>query len=140
MVQSKHYKAGKVFRRLHFSTLSLKCLNDYHFKFYRNGRKIIPKNIDSILISPLSLAVWFMDDGYKRNDCNALRISTDSFNHKEQLMLVECLQKNFNIKCRLHKKAQTWNIYIPESSSIRFCALIKSYIIPSMRYKINLTP
>lgn len=136
IVSSRSSKSGKIYSRWHFSTLSLECLNSYYYKFYKNTRKVVPDDIYKILISPLSLAVWYMDDGYKRNDCNALRISTDSFNYNEQIKLIRCLKSKFNIKCKLHKKASTWNIYIPVKSSYSFCSLIKPCIIPSMRYKL----
>src|SRR3989338_5236170 len=32
--------------------------------FYVDSKKLIPTNISSILKDPLTLAVWFMDDGY----------------------------------------------------------------------------
>lgn len=140
IVSSKHHKNGKVYKRLHFSTLSLGCLNIYWSIFYKNKLKVVPDNIEKLLESPLSLAIWFMDDGYKRNDCNALRISSDSFSRKDQLRLVKCLENRFYVKSKLHKKGKNRNIYIPEKYARAFCELVGSYIIPSMRYKINLTP
>jgi len=82
-----------------------------------------------------------MDDGYKRNDCNALRISTDIFPFDEQSLLVECLEKNFGIYSAIHKKGiNAHNIYIPEKSAKRFCEIIKPHIINSLLYKVSLTP
>jgi len=125
-----------------FDTISTFLLTKLHKDFYVNKRKRVPKNIIKILKKPLSLAVWFMDDGYKRNDCNALRISTDSFNLKEQRLLLECLKRNFRINAKLHRKGEFWNIYIPNSNSEakNFCRIVKPYIIPEMEYKISLTP
>jgi len=31
--------------------------------FYRDGKKIIPENIAEYLANPVTMAVWFMDDG-----------------------------------------------------------------------------
>lgn len=140
IVSNKHSKNGKVYERLHFSTLSLECLNSYQSIFYKDKLKIIPGNIEKLLGTSLSLAIWFMDDGYKRNDCNALRISSDSFSKKDQLRLVKCLENNFYVKSKLHKKGKNWNIYIPQNYSLIFCDLVGPYIIPSMKYKVNLTP
>lgn len=138
IVASKHKKTGKIYQKWHISTLSKECFNEYYETFYRLKRKIIPQNIAEMLISPLSLAVWFMDDGYKRNDCNALRISTDAFNLEEQQRLAECLKINFSLDCKIHKKASAWNIYIPQKDAGKFCDLINPYCIPSMKYKIKL--
>lgn len=132
----------KRYHHCKFDTISTPLLSEYYTKFYPNKQKQIPKNIVRILRSPLSLAVWYMDDGYKRNDCNALRINTDSFSFKEQELLVRCLKQNFMIDSKLHRKGKFWNIYIPSSNSEaeKFCRIVKPYIIPEMEYKISLTP
>jgi hypothetical protein len=140
IVSSIHYGTGKIYRRLHFSTFAIPELNDYWHKFYFQKRKRVPKNIKESLKSPLSLAIWYMDDGYKRNDCNALRISTDCFSMGEQKLLQQCLKDNFGIKTSIHRKGRTWNIYIPSGQTKMFCKIVKPYIIKELRYKISLTP
>ena len=92
------------------------------------------------MVSPLSLAIWFMDDGYKRNDCNAFRLNTDLFTYDEQKLLVSCLKENFGIGSTIHKKGKTFNIYIPERSSRKFCEIVKPHILDSLLYKVSLTP
>lgn len=136
---------GRKKKRYHhckFDTISTPLLDGFHRKFYPSGQKRVLRNIIGIFKKPLSLAVWFMDDGYKRNDCNALRISTDSFNFKEQKLLLECLKRNFKINAKLHRKGNFWNIYIPSSNSEakNFCKIVKPYIIPEMEYKISFDP
>ena len=139
-VCSYHTKAKKNYRRWHFSTFSIPELNNYWHKFYFRKRKKIPKDIKESLKSPLSLAIWYMDDGYKRNDCNALRISTDCFSMREQKLLQQCLKDNFGIKTSIHRKGRTWNIYIPSRQTKMFCKIVKPYIIRELRYKISVTP
>ena len=81
-----------------------------------------------------------MDDGYKRNDCNAFRISTDSFTYHENKLLVKALKQNFGLDCTIHKKGKYWNIYIPRKSAYEFKDLVSPYIVPTLCYKIALTP
>ncbi len=135
-----HPKTGKKYVRWHFSTFSLPEFNSYWEKFYPSKKKIIPNDIARIFKSPLSLVVWYMDDGYKRNDCKALRLNTDAFKYEEQKLLQKCLRCNFGIISKIHKKGKYWNIYIPSGESRKFCEIVKPYIIPQMRYKISLTP
>ena len=45
------------------NTRYLQEIGDLHSLFYCNGKKYIPNNIVQLLKSPLSLAVWYMDDG-----------------------------------------------------------------------------
>lgn len=141
----KVYAYHKVNKRT-YDSLRTYTYSDLVFDFYWDlfyadtGRKKVPKNIRLLLNNPLSIAVWFMDDGYKRNDCNAFRFGTDSFSKNDQLMLRSVLKKNFGIDTQLHKKGKYWNIYIPERESRRFADLIQPFIIPTLSYKIALTP
>ena len=139
LVKEFHKRRQKSDESLHFATFSDTELLKWHGLFYKNKVKVIPKNIDEILTSPLSLAVWFMDDGYKRNDCNALRISTDSFSFNDQRLLVDCLNKNFGISSTIHKKGKAYNIYVPKNSAQKFCNVIKPYVVDSLLYKVSLT-
>jgi len=125
---------------LHFATYSSDLFECYWKALYTNNRKTISNFIYAWLKDPLSLAVWYMDDGYKRNDCNALRISTDAFSLGEQKVLQDVLKKNFNIMATLHKKGKWWNLYIPQKEAYKFVELVFPYIIPSLKYKIALTP
>ncbi|MFH1308609.1 MAG: LAGLIDADG endonuclease [Patescibacteria group bacterium] len=140
IIERTDKRTKKEYKRWHFSTFSLELFNFYRNKFYKSNRKIIPLDIHKFLKSPLSLAIWFMDDGHKRTDCNAFRISTESFSLKEQKLLQKCLKDNFKIESKLHRKGKFWNIYIPSRESKRFCGIINQYIVPQMRYKISLTP
>lgn len=139
IVRNYHSKVKKVYKSWHFSTYSNQIFDKYWRMFYPKGRKIIPSAIVQLLKSPLSLAIWSMDDGCKRNDCNAFRLSTDNFTKAEQEKLGKCLKENFRIQSRLHRKGTTWNIYIPQSEIKNFCRIIAPYIIPSLKYKIILT-
>lgn len=138
--QNPDKRTNKKYGHCKFDTFSNVALNNFYSIFYANGKKEAPRNIADLLKSPLSLAVWFMDDSYKRNDCNAFRINTDSFSLLEQNLLQQCLQTNFGIKTKIHKKGKYWNIYIPNCHAEKFVDLIKPYIIPQMQYKISLSP
>jgi len=139
MVRNYHSKVKKVYKGWRFSTYSNQVFDKYWKMFYSKGRKIIPPVTMQFLKSPLSLAIWSMDDGYKRNDCNAFRLSTDNFVKAEQENLRKCLKENFKIKSCLHRKGKTWNIYIPQSEIKNFYKIITPYVIPSLKYKIILT-
>lgn len=135
-----HKKTGIRYSRVEFATRSLELFEEIWTTFYRSGNKRIPCNIAELLHSPLSLAIWFMDDGYRRNDCNALRINTDAFSLDEQLLLVDAMKTNFAISCKIHKKGKFLNLYIPVSETKKFRETISQYIIASMRYKLPMTP
>lgn len=139
-VHAYHKISKKFYDSFRIYSFSDQVFDEYWNSFYLEKKKVIPSNITSLLSDPLSIAVWFMDDGYKRNDCNALRLNTDSFSKDEQQILQAVLKDNFGIETILHKKGKYWNIYIPQKESRKFIEIIKPYIIPTLEYKIALTP
>jgi hypothetical protein len=108
--------------------------------FYPQGKKIIPKNINFLLNSPLSLAVWFMDDGGRRNDCHGMFLNTLSFTEEEHEILRECLKRNFSLETRIHWIQDGYRIYVPSKDAKHFCELIHPFLIPSMYYKLPFNP
>ena len=58
----KERRSGGNRRAARFTMRSLPELTEIYHWFYKNGSKQIP---DKLLIHPLSLSVWFMDDGAK---------------------------------------------------------------------------
>ena len=123
-----------------FNTKVYSFFTELRQQFYPKGKKIILKNISNLLKSPLSLAVWFMDDGGRRNDCYGLFLNTLAFSKIEHELLQKCLRKNFSLDSRLHWIQDGYRIYIPSASVQRFCEIVYPYIIPSMQYKLSYNP
>jgi hypothetical protein len=65
-IGKRNKKTGKRYTHCKFDTISSPIFEPFYKVFYRSGKKEIPKNIKELLKSPLSLAVWFMDDGYTK--------------------------------------------------------------------------
>ena len=136
ILYEKDKRSGKIFSRWYFSTKAMPELEVYYRLFYRDKKKVITRELLDHFNHPLSLAVWLMDDGYKRNDCDALRLSTDCFSYEEQGILQRCLEKNFDMRSKIHKKGDTWNIYIPSTEMETARNILASYMIPTMNYKL----
>lgn len=132
----KYYESNKA---LIFRTVSHPEVYELMKLFYEGNLKIVPKNISDILKSPLSLAVWFMDDGNGYLESFALRISTYCFGLEGNLILKDCLLKNFNIKSTICKDTKGYQLYLPISDGniTKFKGLITPYVIPSMLYKLE---
>lgn len=139
-VESFDFRYSKRSVGWRFHTRIHKIFERYYQVFYRDKKKVIPQRIEKILVSPLSLAVWFMDDGGKRKDCRGMFLNTLSFTKEENERLQKCLKKNFNIVTRIHWVKDGYRLYIPSSQSSIFCKIIFPYVLPSMRYKLALTP
>ncbi|TSC91395.1 MAG: cytochrome c oxidase subunit 1 [Parcubacteria group bacterium Licking1014_17] len=109
-------------------------------EFYRNGRKIIPSNIDAYLKNPVTLAVWFMDDGNAIKASGYFRgyhINSQSFTDEENVKIKGMLSKMYDLSMGLEKNHGHYRMYINKSSAQKFHNLIVDYIIPSMRYKLG---
>jgi len=104
--------------------------------FYPSGKKILPKHIIQH-ISPLSIAVWFMDDGSlhldNRDGVYSFRIATYCYTKKELSKVVKILKDKFNLIASVDKDNV---VYISRHSTNAFANLISSYIIPCMSYKL----
>lgn len=122
---------------IYFNTLFHPELLVWRNKFYQNGRKVVPHNIDKLLVDPLTIAIWFMDDGngYRRN--KALRISSYCFTGIENELLRKCLDNNFKIETTIYKDSKGYQLYIPVKSAIQLLQLIRAHIHPVMEYKFT---
>ncbi len=54
--------AGRRYPCVQFATRTHPVFSEWHSRFYRGRRKVVPSEIDRLL-TPLAVAVWFMDDG-----------------------------------------------------------------------------
>lgn len=116
-----------------FFTRSLKRLTPFYKKFYKKGKKIIPKDIQ---ITNLALAVWFMDDGSK--SYNTVYLNTQQFDKKSQEILKNFLYSKWKIKSTFNKDKKYLRLRIRVESIEKFKSLIDPFIIDSFRYKIPL--
>lgn len=139
-IKSFDSRYEKTYIRWRFNTKVAPFLTELHELFYPRGKKIIPPTISSVLTSPLSLAVWFMDDGGRRNDCYGHFLNTLSFTKQEHELLRECLHKNFSLDCRIHWIQDGYRLYIPTKDARLLCEIIYPFVIPSMRYKLSFNP
>ncbi len=120
-----------------FTTYSSSALRFYGQQFYLGKKKVIPKIIKKLL-SPQSLAIWFMDDGSWKSDHHKTYIIHALGYKKPELALIKkTLKEKFGININIHKQYDKWRIYIMSDSSEKFKMLIKSYVIPEMFYKLG---
>lgn len=129
-------RTQQVYIHLRFATKSLSILDYFKDLFYDGRRKIVPPNLEELLNSPLSLAVWYMDDGYLRKDCKALHLNTQGYSENEQKVLQGCLERNFGVVTRVHWARGKPKLYIPSEMTEKFCGIIRSHIIPEMYRKL----
>ncbi|MFH1898906.1 MAG: hypothetical protein ABIJ82_00330 [Patescibacteria group bacterium] len=99
--------------------------------FYPKGKKIFPTEFEKY-VTPLSIAVWYMDDGNYSEGRN-VKIATDGFSLSDREKIKELLLRKFNLRSTLHKSGK---LRISNDSLKDFFRLIRPYIHSSMIYKI----
>jgi hypothetical protein len=115
-----------------FNTCSLACFNFYRELFYVDGIKIIPTNLADHFTA-VSLAYFYMDDGYKA--VNGFFFCTECFSASELDIFLAILRDKFGLNASLHSNGR---VYIMDSSSDLFISLVKPHMLPLFYYKLGL--
>jgi hypothetical protein len=131
----KRYEKSWWFRTIRHPIFTQIYKNFYTGEKYRNGRKIIPSEIEDE-INPFVLAVWIMDDGsYSKG---RIDISTYSFLLKEINMLQEVFRRVFDIEANYYRdRDKGFRMYFNQENTKKVIKVVYRYIIPSMMYKMG---
>ena len=117
-----------------FSTLSHVDLEEFRLLFYRDHRKVVPKDLE---LTPLSMAVWFMDDGSRKSSqCRGLYLNTQSFTSAEVALLQAVIRRDVGVDTTVRRQRDGLQIYVPAPSASAMGAFIANDLLPSMRYKL----
>lgn len=127
------YKGNGLRLGYRFWTRSLSCLTPYYRLFYGQHKKHIPNNLQ---LTPLALAVWYMDDG-ARNRKSAY-FNTQQFSLEDQEKLLLLLKNQFGLNGSLNRDKQYYRIRLFQSSGQRLKALNKPLMPEYMQYKLPL--
>ena len=118
-----------------FVTLSLPELTPYYRLFYESGKKRVP----DVELTPLTLAVWFMDDGCRSR--NAVYLNTQQFDLESQERLVSALEEQWRIRATLNRDKTYRRVRISVDGTTRLRRLIEPHVLPELRYKLpQVTP
>lgn len=136
-------KNNKVFYHFRVNSYTFSSFNWIHDMFYKldiesnKFLKIVPLNIEEYL-TPLALAIWFMDDGSKLG--SGVRIATNNFTLNEVQFLCNILHKKYKLIATVHSggKDKGFVLYINKKSVPLFISLVKIYMHPSLYYKLGI--
>lgn len=127
----------------YFATRSLSQFEEWNTVFYKDRRKIVPEHISELLASPVTLAVWFMDDGtldYREKSHYSFTYSTDSFSVEEVSLLQTALLENFGVESSIQtpksRGKKYTKLYIGKNGRERFIKIIQPYILDCFAYKV----
>ena len=118
-----------------FVTLTHPEFTKYFNLFYSSSKKTISVSIETLLTNPLSLAVWFMDDGSA--EYAGASLQTHSFSIEEVDRLINVIRKNFGINANKRLNKGKWIIYFPKASMPKLRKVIGQYMLKEFEYKLN---
>lgn len=128
---------NKSFVNYWFNTISHASFRFYGQQFYCSKKKVVPKLINKLL-KPLSLAIWFMDDGsLKSKEHKAIILNTQCFDISDVKILQKALVKNWNIESQIRKQKDGMQIFLTRDSAIRFAEIITPNLLPEFYYKLG---
>lgn len=123
-------------KNIGFSTLSVGNFRFHAQQFYQGKHKVVPKRIGKLL-SPLALAVWYMDDGSLKSSLHRAKIlNTQGFRKHEVEQLIQVLEKKFDLRAKLRSQKDGYQIYVAAVSADRLKQIIEEHVVSCMRYKL----
>jgi hypothetical protein len=103
-------------------------LNWIYEMFYPKVKKVIPKDLSKV-ISPLSLAIWILNDGTLIKN-KGIKFTANNFTLKETKIFSNILFENYKLKTSFVKTGvvNQYNLYILKYSKNTFKEIINSFI------------
>lgn len=128
-------KNNSVYHGYKFSTYSFSSFSWLYDAFYIDREKHLPISLLYKYLTPMALAVWFMDDGSVLG--KGYKIATHCFVKDELDKLCLLLYNKYDLQCSLRKDGKKYSLYVKSTSAKSFAKLVKPYMIDSMKYKLG---
>jgi hypothetical protein len=84
-------------------------------------------------LTPLGLAIWYLDDGCNRKETNFAQIATYNFNEAENYLMKNYLEKQFDLKVIVSKLRQYYFLKIQKD---RLFEIVRPWGEEYMPYKV----
>ena len=136
VLERKNPIFGKTYQYIRAQSYSSLEFGELYQLFYNNRQRVIPESINNLLKNPLTLAVWFMDDGYYYGRDKMAYIYLPKYDQASINYLLSALKENFNLFPTLKIKKRGEYVFIfPVKETEKLMKLIRRFLIPSMVYK-----
>jgi len=140
-VERVHPKTNKTYKYVRHQSNSTPYLGKLRKIFYPEGRKIIPSNLQDLLKHPISLAVWFFDDGYLCKKHQGSYLYLGKVSSEEATVAQIAIHHNFDIDSKVYSKGvKGYALYFNSANTKKLVGLIKEFASSDMIYKVSLTP
>jgi LAGLIDADG DNA endonuclease family len=132
--RTRRNRLGTISTNMGFTTLAHDEFEAVRQRYYRDHRKVVPEDL---VLTPLSMAVWFMDDGSRKsNQCRGLYLNTQGFTDQEVELLQSVILRDVAVGTSVRQQSDGPQIYIPSVSTVEFAAYVSDEMLSGMRYKL----
>lgn len=133
-LRTRRNRLGSASTNIWFNTIVHSELVEWRKQFYDGSRKKVPEDL---VLTPLALAIWFMDDGSRKSrECRGLYLNVQCYTQAEIERLQDYLKHEFRLRTTTRQQSDGLQIYIPSSEVMSFARIVSPYVIASMRYKL----
>ena len=139
----KHPQSQRCYKYLRLQSHSSPLFGDLRRAFYdTQGKKIVPREAARYLPSALTLAIWYMDDGYYYHRDGSAHIYLPAYPQRDLERLIITLREKFaltpNWYCRPDRRGCQLNF--TGTAKDKLFSFIRPYIIREMTYKTPYDP
>lgn len=128
---------NKEINMIYLSTKTHQIFNYYRNLFYKEGKKIITKDVLNHMTSR-SLAYWVCDDGSYNNKQGYIVLCTNSYTLEEHNIMKRFFKEKFGLDPTIgFRDKKYYYLRFKQEDSKKLIEIIKSYIPKSMLYKIG---
>ena len=123
-------------------TRSTPILSPYFRTWYTAGVKKLPLDFAKGLLNPLSVAIWYADDGI-RNNTGGPALCTDNFSEEEIRSLADLLERSLGVISTVYTHQSTHHKTYKRlringiQNALKFRTVIKPRMSPCSAYKID---
>lgn len=144
-----YYVDNNGYGSFEFRTRTYKFIKLYRKVIYKNGKKDIFSRKMLNKLTPLGLAIWYMDDGSlsQKKDKNGKIVSNDltlnTYLSKEQnQVIIDYFNEVWNIRMSQAKSKGKYRIRCATKEARKFIAIVKPFVeqVPSMQHKLKIKP
>lgn len=137
-ISREHPLSQKTYHYTRFQSNSSPELGKWRTILYENGKKCIPKNLEALLVHPLALAVWYMDDGYFYEKDHNSYIYLGTVTEGEAKIAQKAIEQNFGIKGVVYdKKRKGFALFFGVKETQALHALLAPHMfLPFFNYKL----
>jgi recombination protein RecA len=138
-IEMKHkHVGGKTLTHYLFQTLSVAQFRFYGLQFYdSSGKKRVPKIIKKLL-TPLAMAVWFMDDGSAESKHQrAVVLNTQRFSKADIIQLQAALAQRYGLETTIRPQSDGPQILITAGYASKFMEIVAPYMLSNFTYKFG---